>query len=120
MYGGDAAAQKKVVSKSWSYMKRAHLHGGVLGGSSVALILLLALLGTPGRLEQTASVLLGGGSLAYGLFWMLAGFTAPGLGSTGAAKDALEWLAVPSAGGLLIGLGIVVVMTSKRLFSGPS
>ena len=40
---------------------------------------------------------MGLGSLGYSMFWMLAGMRAPGLGSTGAAKESLEWLAVPTS-----------------------
>ena len=115
-YAGDTDAMDKVVNKSWSYLKRAHLHGGVLGASSVTLILLLALLGTPTRLTRVAAGLLGGGSLGYGLYWLLAGFLAPGLGGTGAAKDALELLAVPSAGALLVGLGLTAYLTLRAMY----
>jgi hypothetical protein len=116
VYGGDVAAADKVVKKSWSYMKRAHLHGGVLGASAVALILLLAALGPATKLTSAASGALGLGAIGYGTYWMLAGFKAPGMGSTGAAKESLDWLAVPSAGALFFGLGVVVFLTVKTLF----
>ncbi len=118
-YKGDLIRQRKVVSKAWSYMKRAHLHAGVLGASSVALILLLAMLGAPGRLEQATSAMLGLGSLGYGLLWMLAGLKGPSMGSTHAAKASLEWLAVPSAGMLLVGLALVIGLTARAMY-GPA
>ncbi len=34
VYQGDVAAKDAVVNKSWTYLKRAHLHGGAIGGSS--------------------------------------------------------------------------------------
>nr|MBK7066356.1 hypothetical protein [Deltaproteobacteria bacterium] len=34
VYGGDAAKIRSVVDKSWSYYKRAHLHGGAIGASA--------------------------------------------------------------------------------------
>ena len=43
------------------------------------------------------------GALLYAIFWMWAGFKAPGLGSTGAAKEALSFIAVPGAGLALLG-----------------
>ncbi len=118
-YAGDSAKMDKVVSKSWSYMKRAHLHGGVLGASAVALILLLASLGPPKRITQVASGALGAGSLGYGLYWMFAGFKAPGMGSTGLAKESLDWLAIPSAGALLVGLGITAFLTIRAMYGKP-
>lgn len=115
-YGGDSAKMEKVVSKSWSYLKRAHLHGGVLGASAVSLILLLASLGIPTRATRIAASVLGFGSLGYGVYWLLAGFRAPGMGSTGLAKESLDWLAIPSAGGLLVGLGITGFLTLRALY----
>jgi hypothetical protein len=62
---------------------------------------------------------LGAGGLGYALFWLLAGFRAPSLGGTGPAKDAFEWLAVPSAGLLLLGIVAVLVLTVRDLFTDP-
>ncbi len=118
-YDGDTARMKRVVHKSWSYMKRSHLHGGVLGSSAVALILLLALLSPPKRGAQVASAALGAGSLGYGVYWMFAGFKAPGLGSTHLAKESLDWLAIPSAGALLVGLGITGFLAIKAMYGKP-
>ena len=70
-------------------------------------------IGEPKGPAKIASVLLGAGSGLYGLFWLLAGFTAPGLGSTGAAKENLEWLAIPSSGALVVGLVMTVVLTVR-------
>jgi len=47
---------------------------------------------------------LGAGALLYSLFWLFAGFTAPSLGSTGAAKEALSFIAIPGAGLCLLGV----------------
>lgn len=84
-------------------------------------ILLLAALRRPSdHVRRGVSVALGGGALAYSAFWMLAARAAPGLGGTGAAKDSLAWLAVPSAGLVLIGLGAVIVLTAIELFTPAS
>ena len=45
VYSGDESKAKPVVSKSWTYFKRAHLHANGLGAIALAVILLLALLG---------------------------------------------------------------------------
>lgn len=98
VYAGDAAAERAVLDKSWVYMQRAHLHAGSLGAVALALSLLLVGLGTAPRLAAALSLGLGAGGLGYSVYWMLAGFRAPGLGSTGAAKESLKWLAMPSSG----------------------
>lgn len=117
-YKGDAAKMKAVVDKSWSYYKRAHLHGGGIGAAALGAILLLSALRRPGPLARRGvSLLLGLGGLGYALFWLLAARRAPGLGGTDAAKESLEWLAVPSAGALLLGLTAVVVLVALELFA---
>lgn len=119
-YGGDEAKLKAVTDKAWAYLKRAHLHGGAIGTASLAALLLLASLARPSsRVRGALSLALGAGSLGYSGFWLLAARAAPGLGGTGAAKDSLEWLAVPSAGLLLVGLLAVAGLTAVELFGAP-
>ena len=102
-YAGDAAKAKAVVDKSWIYYQRAHLHAGALGTMSLALVLLLSFLPSPLMQRKIAAYAMSGGALGYGLFWLLAGMRAPGLGSTGAAKGTLQWLAWGSSGPLVLG-----------------
>jgi len=104
VYERDAALRDKVVSKSWTYLKRAHLHGGAIGAAALASIVLLGLLGSAGALARLSSLAFGGGALIYALFWLFAGFTAPGLGSTGLAKEALSFLAIPGSALCLLGV----------------
>ncbi len=112
-YKGDEAAIKQVLDKSWSYMKRAHLHAGGMGTTAVVLIVLVNLLGTSRRLAAVIGAMLGAGGLGYSIFWMWAGFRAPGLASTGAAKESLSWLAMPSSGAFVLAtiavLGLLVL-----------
>ncbi len=117
-YGGDAAAAKAVVDKSWTYMQRAHLHGGAMATTSVALIMVLVMIGTPARTTRALSLALGLGSLGYALFWLLAGFRAPGMGSTGAAKESLSWLAMPSAGMVVAATAAVFLLLCYQLLGG--
>jgi hypothetical protein len=118
VYGGDAAKMKSVVEKSWAYYKRAHLHGGGIGAAALSVILLLASLRRPTVvLRRGLALALGLGGLGYTTFWLLAARRAPGLGSTHAAKESLSWLAVPSAGLLLLGLTTVLVLTAIELFA---
>lgn len=117
VYGGDDAKIKGVLDKSWTYYQRAHLHGGAIGATALGAILLLAALRRPPRVvRQGVALGLGLGSLGYSSFWMFAARAAPGLGGTGAAKESLAWLAVPSAGLLLLGVVSVLALTSIELF----
>lgn len=119
-YAGDAAKMKEVLDKSWAYMKRAHLHGGAIGAAALAAILAMALVGGgPALLRKLAAIGLGIGSLGYPIFWLLAGDRAPGMGSTGAAKESLEWLAVPTSGLALLGLVLSLVSVAWGLYGAP-
>lgn len=118
VYTGDDAKKKAVLDKSWNYLQRAHLHGGAIGSVSVGATLLLAALRRPrSRTRGLVALALGLGAFGYSEYWMFAGFSAPGLGGTAAAKDAFEWLAVPSAGLLLVGLSAVIGLTARDLFA---
>lgn len=126
VYRNDDAAIKAVLDKSWIYMQRAHLHAGGMGATAVSLIILICLLPSSARTIIPISLGLGAGGLGYSIFWMWAGFRAPALGSTGAAKESLSWLAMPSAGAFVIAtltvLGLVVftLMNSQRTQSTPT
>ena len=110
VYQGDAAAAEPVLVKSWDYMQRAHLHGGAIGTAAIGLIVVMLLIGTTPRTTRVLSLALGLGALGYSVFWMWAGFLAPGLGSTGAAKESLRWLAMPSAGAVMLATAAVAVL----------
>lgn len=115
VYQGDEAALQKVFEKSWSYYKRSHLHAGALGASAVAQILLLSMLAASPRWKAGTAFLLGGGALGYGVFWLLAGQRAPALGSTGLAKESLDWLAMPTSGACVVGTVLVLFFTLKTV-----
>lgn len=118
IYQGDLIASQAVVDKSWTYLKRAHLHAGGMGTTAIALILVVCLLGAPRQPTALISLLLGAGGLGYSIFWMWAGFRAPGLGSTGAAKESLSWLAMPSSGGFVLATIAVLIVVIMGLSGG--
>ena len=77
-------------------------------------------MGDVGTLERISSLALGGGALLYAVFWLVAGFTAPGLGSTGEAKEAFGFLAIPGAGLCLFGLAGTLLSAVRHAFSATS
>ena len=118
VYHGDAAAAEPVVAKSWAYMQRAHLHGGAIGTAAVGMIVVLLLIGATPRVTRVLALALGIGGLGYSLFWLWAGFLAPGLGSTGAAKESLRWLAMPSAGAVMLATAAVAFLCIRAVVRG--
>jgi hypothetical protein len=119
-YDSDAAAAKAVTDKAWVYMQRAHLHAGSLGVVAVALSLVLVHIGTGRRVASALSIALGAGALGYSIFWMWAGFRAPGLGGTGAAKESLAWLAIPSSGAVFAATIVTLILLGRAWISSRS
>ncbi len=109
-----AAAMKKMDETAWRYFLRAHLHAGGIGSIAIGASLLLSMLSRGPR--GLASTLLGVGAIGYPLFWMWAGLKAPGIGSTAVAKESLGWLAIPSAGCLIVGALITLYLVVSQLF----
>ena len=116
VYQGDEAAMNKITGKSWIYMKRAHLHANGLGTAALAIIFVLAGTRASSRVRGVISAALGIGALGYASFWMFAAITAPALGSTHDAKEALNWLAIPSAGLLILGLIATLALFASDQF----
>ncbi len=118
IYAGNDAKRIETRDKAWTYYKRAHLHAGAMGTSALAMSMLLAKLPGATRLRSSIAIALGIGGLGYGLFWLLAGMRAPGLGSTGLAKESLKLLSMPSAGLFLLGTLLVMALFAKESWAG--
>lgn len=119
VYQSDATKRDAVLDKSWAYMKRAHLHGGAIGAAALASIVLLGLFESTGLLERISASAFGAGALLYSVFWLMAGLAAPSVGSTGEAKEALRFLAIPSAGLCLLGVGGTLLSVLRQLIARP-
>ena len=115
-YDGDQAKANEIVKKSWTYMKRAHLHSQTMGVISIAFSLLVAWLAYPAKAQLAISLLSGFGSLGYGLFWMLAGYRAPEMGSTGAAKESVGLIAQASGGAFFVSGLLLFSILIYRIF----
>ena len=120
VYKGDQAKADKVVKKSWVYMKRAHLHSQTMGVISIAFSLLVAWLNFPARTQMGVSLLSGLGSLGYGFFWMVSGYLAPGMGSTGAAKESVGLIAQASGGAFFVAGVTLFGLVVYKMFIKPA
>lgn len=116
VYQGDQAKAEKVIKKSWVYMKRAHLHSQTMGVISIAFSLLVAWLNFPVFAQLVVSLLSSLGSLGYGVFWLVAGFLAPGMGSTGAAKESVALIAQASGGAFFVAGVILFGLIAYKMF----
>jgi len=116
VYQGDQAKAKKVIKKSWVYMKRAHLHSQTMGVISIVFSLLVAWLNFPVFAQLVVSLLSSLGSLGYGVFWLVAGFLAPGMGSTGAAKESVALIAQASGGAFFVAGVILFGLIAYKMF----
>ena len=116
VYQSDQAKAEKVIKKSWVYMKRAHLHSQTMGVISIAFSLLVAWLNFPVFAQLVVSLLSSLGSLGYGVFWLVAGFLAPGMGSTGAAKESVALIAQASGGAFFVAGLILFGLIAYKMF----
>ena len=91
-------------------------NGGGIGAAALGAIAAIVLLTGMGPVARWSALFFGAGALLYSIFWLWAGFKAPGLGSTGAAKEALSFIAVPGAGLALLGVAgaLFAVLTDKK------
>ena len=70
----------------------------------------------PPLLQTGISLMSGLGSIGYGLFWFLAGLLAPGMGSTGIAKETVGFVAQVSAGSFFIAVVGLFCMLGYKVF----
>lgn len=113
-YQGKPERAKKVSDKAWVYFKRAHLHSQTMGVISIVFSLLAASCRFRPKFQLGISVLSGLGALGYGFFWLLAALLAPGMGSTGAAKEAVGIIAQFSGASFIIaGAGLFAMLVYK-------
>ncbi|MCH8555060.1 MAG: hypothetical protein LAT76_07875 [Schleiferiaceae bacterium] len=116
VYQNDTEKAAAVVSKSWTYFKRAHMHAGGIGTAALSICLLVGFWGRRPVVATYTTAALGLGGLGYSVFWWLAGLRAPLLGSTAAAKESLAFLAMPSAGLIVLSVSIVLFFWIKDFF----
>ncbi|MFQ5462757.1 MAG: hypothetical protein ACE5E5_09035 [Phycisphaerae bacterium] len=117
VYASHETKSKKVIKKAWGYVKRSHMHGGAIGATALALSLMLAFCDRSRRfLRGLVAAALGAGSFGYSMYWLLAAIKTARMGSPGPAKASLEWLAVPSAGLLIVGVVAALALIVRQTF----
>lgn len=119
-YEGKQELADKVTKKAWVYLKRAHLHSQTMGVIAIAFSLLVAGLKFPARVQLGISLLSGFGSLGYGSFWLFSALLAPGMGSTGTAKEAVGLIAQGSGGSFFIASLTLFGFLIYKMFVKPS
>lgn len=120
-YQNKPELAKKVTDKAWVYFKRAHLHSQTMGIMAIVFSLLLAKLKFNPKFQLWISLLSGLGALGYGVFWLLAALLAPGMGSTGAAKEAVGIIAQLSGGSFFVsGVGLATLLTYRFFILKPT
>lgn len=117
IYANDEAKMKTVKDKAWVYMQRAHLHAGAMGTTAIGLSLLLAFCRVSARLSGWTSAALGIGALGYSVYWMWAGFRAPGMGGTHIARESLDWLAIPTSGMFVLAAIVTLIIFIRSFFT---
>lgn len=113
----DAQSTNRLVGKCWNYVKRSHLHANGLGTSALALLTILAFVPASAAWKRLTAITLGSGAFSYSLFWLLAAYSSAALGNTGAGKESLRWLAIPSAGACVLGFVAGAWLICHALFS---
>ena len=70
----------------------------------------------PSKFQISISILSGVGSLGYGMFWLISGYLAPVMGSTGSAKESVAFLAQLSGASFFIASASTFVLLAKKIF----
>lgn len=113
-YQGNPELAKKVTDKAWVYFKRAHFHSQTMGVMAIVFSIILASLKFKPKFQLGISLLSGLGALGYGIFWLLAALLAPGMGGTGAAKEAVGIIAQLAGGSFFIaGTGLTALLAHR-------
>ncbi|MFQ5432174.1 MAG: hypothetical protein ACE5EN_06670 [Nitrospinota bacterium] len=105
----DREEAKKVASKAWEYLMRAHIHGEGMGAIALILSLLIGHSLLKNKFKKILSIMVGFGGFAYPLCWFYAGTYMVDKGKEAARAD-VHILALSSVTFYLAGLGIVFVL----------
>jgi len=106
VFGSDKVKMERAEERAWTYTKRAHMHAAGVGPIGLVLLAALPFLGISTRMQSLTALGYGVGAFFYPMGWLIAGYRIPVLGTTGAAKSSIAWMAEPAAGLLLLSTAI--------------
>lgn len=107
VYGNDKAKMDRAEERAWTYTKRAHMHAAGVGPIGLVLLAFLPILNISARFQSVIAWGYGLGAFFYPITWLIAGYRIPPLGSTGAAKASIAWLAEPAVGLLVLSTTLI-------------
>jgi hypothetical protein len=120
VYNNDHQKVATIIDKSWTSLKRAHIHAAAIGSTTLILIYILSCLTLSNIYKQIISLFLGIGSVGYSLAWLYTAFKLPIVGSIPATKASIHILAASSIGMLLLGTIFVLSPVVIGLFNNQS
>lgn len=112
LFEKQSAEREKLKTKSWSYIQRAHLHGGGISALSLGLLFILSALPLSALIKNLLGLLLALGTIAYPIFWLMSGLYAPQFG-TSLAKEKFELLASGGRPHVFITVIILILLLAK-------
>ena len=120
VFGNDKAKMDRAEERAWTYTKRAHMHAAGLGPIGLVLLAPLPFLSISGRFQSLIALAYGLGAFCYPLGWLIAGYRIPVLGTTGAAKNSIAWLAEPAVGLLVLSTAVIFGLFVRWALQGTT
>jgi hypothetical protein len=120
VFGNDKAKMDRAEERAWTYTKRSHMHAAGVGPIGLVLLAPLPFLNVSARMQSLIALGYGLGSFCYPLTWLIAGYRIPVLGTTGAAKASIAWLAEPAVGLLLLSTAMIFGLYVRWGIKGTS
>lgn len=119
VYANDKAKMDRAEERAWTYVKRSHMHAAGLGPIGLALLAPLPFLAKSSTIKSLIAIGYGLGGLGYSLSWLIAGYRIPVLGTTGAAKATIAWLAGPSIALLVLSAIAILILYIRWAMTTP-
>lgn len=114
-----AEREKKIASeesKIWRHYQRYHFHATGIGALSLAVLLMLFLRTTGGRLRDIAAYSVAIGGFLYPFAWLLSAFLSPTVGR----HEAHETATVLALGGGLLFIGLILSLVHLLISKPPT
>ncbi|MBL8760203.1 MAG: hypothetical protein JNL50_02785, partial [Phycisphaerae bacterium] len=102
-----------LVDRSWTFLRRSHLHASGMGTAAIALISLVPVIAArqPRWLGAGMSLGMGAGGAGYAAALIVAAVRTPPLASAALAKESAKLIAIPAAGAYMGGAALLLCLT---------